>query len=173
MLTLYLDIYLASLESRQTSVPLAKPLPLNRVEMKVYHGETYMTNYEQTIGRDAKTTLGEHAYHSYSGFTHRKGDTAQDIFTFEALELGNTDMLTQAEILSLRGINLSKLSARQCLWVATNAKQAEIYNRGHYVYEIPLTSNDLVLAEDGDEGYLVFFHNDPFTRFIKIVIEEQ
>lgn len=84
--------------------------------------------------------------------------TAQDVLDFEADELENNTR-EQAEKL---GIDLSKYSAKDVIWVSPNKEKAQEYGTDmstgevfNPAEEVKLSPNNIVLAEDGDGGYLV------------------
>ena len=80
------------------------------------------------------------------------GRTAQDIVNFEADELGNEYIKQQAESL---GINLTKIPARNVLWVAKDLETARKY--GANAEEITIPENSMIIAaDDEDEEYLVW-----------------
>lgn len=83
------------------------------------------------------------------GFRHGGETTAQDIVNFEAVELGNDDILRQTKG---AGIDLTQIPTDQVIWVTKTRRAAERYGEPK---EIDLGSNPQILATDGEGGYLV------------------
>jgi len=79
-----------------------------------------------------------------------KGKTAKEIIDFEADELGNEDIRTQANSL---GLDLKNIPEKDVIWVTKNQKNAKDY--GEEVDQVELGPNPLILATDGQGGYLI------------------
>ncbi len=102
----------------------------------------------QNIQRLGDIFIGK-AYRAESGLVIR-GETAEDIVNFEARELGNIDICEQVR--SLR-INLSGIKERDVVWVTKTPEDALKYGIPE---EYPLPKGSIILATDGDGGYLVW-----------------
>ena len=81
-----------------------------------------------------------------------RGRTAADIINYEWDELGNDDTARAFVIAKCRKIDLSKIPASSLLWITPRREVAEHYGD---VRTIHLPKRALVLAADGDDGYLV------------------
>ena len=81
-----------------------------------------------------------------------RGRTAADIINYERDELGNDDTARAFVVAKCRKIDLSKILASSLLWVTPKREIAEHYGD---VRTIHLPKKTLVLAADGDDGYIV------------------
>ncbi len=81
-----------------------------------------------------------------------RGRTAADIINYERDELGNDDTARAFVIAKCRKMDLSKIPASSLLWVTPKREVAAHYGD---VRTTHLTKKALVLAADGDDGYLV------------------
>lgn len=95
------------------------------------------------------------AWRAESGFTHERGATALDVVNFEAEDLGNED--TRKQALST-GIDLSKIPADDVVWVGEKKSVVSQYTaEGRVpVTKVDLPKHAVVLADDGEGGYLVY-----------------
>ncbi len=89
-------------------------------------------------------------YRAPSGYQHRPGTTALDVILYEAEELGNSDILEQALTKASRA-TLASHPWSDVIWLTHSKRAAGRYGHPERV-EIPKGS--IVLAEDGDGGYL-------------------
>lgn len=107
----------------------------------------------------------EKFYRVDSGFSPPRGTTALDVINFEANENGNTEEMQGAlAIAKQHGIDLSKHPASKVMWVTKTPEHASRYGDEIDTYEL---NNPIVLADDGDNGYLVFL-NEHTSRHNKI-----
>ena len=87
------------------------------------------------------------AWRSPSGYEHAPGTTAGDVVRYEQDELGNPLGISDDVIAALDGVPADYL-----IWVARTKKAAEHYG-GPRPFQ--LGPHAVVIAEDGDDGYLV------------------
>ena len=110
--------------------------------------------------------IGE-AYRAESGLL-TKGKNAQEIVDFEAEELGNIDVKEKAEELAKKlGIELKNISERDVVWVADTLEKAQDYGKAE---KVEITKDNIILAEDGDGGYLVLQNADKYTK-VEVKVE--
>lgn len=83
-----------------------------------------------------------------TGFKQERGTTAGDVVRFEQDELGN-DLGADAELLE----ELDRYPALDLVWVVPSRETALRY--GEEVAQVNLGLDPRIVAEDGDEGYLV------------------
>ena len=101
------------------------------------------------------------AYRAESGLL-TKGKTAQEIVDFEAKELGNIDVKEKAEELAKKlGIELKNIPEKDVIWVADTLEKAQDYGKAE---KVEITKDNVILAEDGDGGYLLLNNVDKYTK---------
>lgn len=91
--------------------------------------------------------FGRFGWRVDTGFTAR--GSAADVVRFEMDELGNDLGIPQDVIATLQAF-----PARSVIWVAKRKKDALRY--GESPDKISFSDKAVILAEDGDEGFLVF-----------------
>jgi hypothetical protein len=88
-------------------------------------------------------------YRAYTGYTHSKGVTAADVIRYERDTLGNRIDIPDRLLDSLEND-----PAEAVIWVTYREEDALRY--GTEIEEIDIPSDALLIAEDGDGGYLYF-----------------
>lgn len=86
-----------------------------------------------------------------------RGVSAKDVVDYEADELGNDTRTQVTKALKTLGVPYNRLaqhSFRDIVWVASSKKAAANYGDGIHMVKLP--PHAVVLAEDGDDGYLVY-----------------
>jgi hypothetical protein len=88
-------------------------------------------------------------YRVPSGYSHDHGTTAAYVIRFEN-EMGN-DLKVSPEVLK----RLETLPANSLEWATKTRKAAERYGDKEEVELVDLGCHPEIIAEDGDDGYLV------------------
>lgn len=114
------------------------------------------------------------AWRADTGYTHGRNQTAKDVLDFEAEELGND---TRDQALKL-GIDYGKYKASDLIWVTAKEKDAMPYGMvGDKITNPPsewdITSNNIIVAEDGADGYLVLNNYKGVTEKPEVPIIKQ
>ena len=147
----------APIPEDRKEVPVESPAPTSAEEMQLkieeearrateaLGGETNITNNITVEGQPAvvpeNITVGYRAGESVPP----RGKSAQDILTYEQVDLGNKD------VVAVPGIDLSQIKAENTLWLTRTKQQAERY--GDEIQEVK--GNFRVLAVDSEGGVLV------------------
>jgi len=93
-----------------------------------------------------------------SGFWQERGTTAADVVLFERDELGNDDINPPPAVL----VVLAQEPAEAVIWVTETEQQARRY--GQHPRQVALGPDPVILAEDGDHGFLIWLRGVSVNR---------
>lgn len=103
---------------------------------------------------------GQTVYRYETGYTNTRDTTALDVVNFEANELGNEDVgVTALNVAIANSIDLEKIPATEVTWFALTPAIARRYQSegdNSPIDKYILSGSAIVLAEDGDGGFLVW-----------------
>ena len=89
------------------------------------------------------------AYRSINGFHHNRQSTAGDVIRYEQDELNNHLGVSPDEV-----TYLDRFSANNIIWVGRTKNSVSRYGHPEIV---SLGKNARIVANDGEDGYLVLF----------------
>lgn len=136
------------------------------VDMRYYSTERQLELYY--YDNVANQSLNEETFFRVdSGFLPPRQTSAYDLIMHEMHENGNIEEMQGAlNIANQNGIDLKKYSSRDVIWVTKTPEDALRYEPDEDLENVDQIqiNNPLILANDGDEGYLVLMLKQPIQE---------